>query len=374
MDKGSLDFGNDSVLNDPVLSRCGHGKRWDLCELADCREIWQLLQQQRKEQRRDEENWISAELAKKWRGKKSEYEIALEQKQRERIVNSDYEYLAAVKAEDLPDAIRTSDPKLFWDIFPDAITLKAAIQFKAVTLRQGQVLKEYFDADEGLPDYKKWDAIGKQIGFSGKTVEREFRVLLEKFFKAKATTGEREGAIEVVHVRGEPGLQYWRKQSIQFGEWKREWKELITDRKTICKLRQDGTAIIRSEKTPVPMSSGNELFAALIKQFAGEIPQDGCIRPECVSEADWEFNLRRAQRLLAEKKHVNGRWTAPEVATRLFRRGRLCRGCSTFLIRGFRINGRKITRAREYCDDACKMRAERRKKNRAGISKASAVS
>ena len=29
--------------------------------------------------------------------------------------------------------------------------------------------------------------------------------------------------------------------------------------------------------------------------------------------------------------------------------------------RGFRINGRQITRARRFCNDACKMRAERRK-------------
>jgi hypothetical protein len=44
----------------------------------------------------------------------------------------------------------------------------------------------------------------------------------------------------------------------------------------------------------------------------------------------------------------------------------LCRGCRTYLIRGFGINGRRITRAREFCDDACKMRAERRKSRMAG--------
>lgn len=56
MDRESLDFGNDSVLNDPVLRECEHGKRWDLCEMADCREIWLLLQEQREEHRKDEED------------------------------------------------------------------------------------------------------------------------------------------------------------------------------------------------------------------------------------------------------------------------------------------------------------------------------
>ena len=35
--------GNDSVLNDPVLGQCRHGKRWDLCEMSDYQETWQLL-------------------------------------------------------------------------------------------------------------------------------------------------------------------------------------------------------------------------------------------------------------------------------------------------------------------------------------------
>ncbi len=67
MDRESLDFGNDSVLNDPVLGQCAHGKRWDLCEMADCREIWQLLQEQRKEQRKDEEDWRISEIFPKRR-------------------------------------------------------------------------------------------------------------------------------------------------------------------------------------------------------------------------------------------------------------------------------------------------------------------
>ena len=99
------------------------------------------------------------------------------------------------------------------------------------------------NVDEGLPSYKRWDRIGKKIGCSGKTVEREFRDLVEKFLKSKDTTGEPGAAI-----RGERGLRYYRMHSVQFGEWRREWSELITDGKIIRELRQQRVPFIRSDQ------------------------------------------------------------------------------------------------------------------------------
>jgi len=364
VDRESLDFGNDPVLSDPELRDCVHGKRRDLCEMADCREIWQLLQKQRIDQRRDKEAVRISEIFPKRRMRITRYEIALEQNRKDPAVTSDYEYIANKNAEELPDAIPPRARKLFQKIFPDAITLRAAIQFKAVTLRQGQVLKEYFFSSEELPVHKRWSAIGRKIGFSGKTVEREFRVLVGKFLKTNATTGERGAPIEVVHVRGERRPRYYRRHSLQFGEWRREWSELITDRKIIQQLRKENTPMVRFDRTPISSSPVNRLFAALIRQLASDLPKDELIFSTDVRASDWEFNLRRAQRILAGKNHSAGPWTASEVAKKLARGGRICRGCRTYLIRGFRINGRRITRAREFCDDACKMRAERRKKRR----------
>jgi len=226
-------------------------------------------------------------------------------------------------------------------------------------------LKDYFASSEELPVHKQWDAIGRKIGFSGKTVEREFQGLVGKFLKTKATTGEHGANIVVVQIRGERRPRYYRKHSLQFGEWRRDWTELITDRKIIRKLREESTPVDRFDRTPIPSSPVNRLFGALIRQFADELRKDGLVCPKDVSASDWEFNLRRAQRVLAGKNHSTGPWTAAEVAKKLVRGGRLCRGCRTYLIRGFRINGRKISRAREFCDNACKMKAERRKKRTA---------
>jgi len=116
-----------------------------------------------------------------------------------------------------------------------------------------------------------------------------------------------------------------------------------------------------SNRTPILSSRVNWLFGELIRVFANQVSEPEHMPPEGIVAADWEYNVRRARRIL-ERKH-SGPWTPLEVYRALGRGARLCGTCRTFLIRGFRINGRRITRARKFCDDACKMKAERREKN-----------
>jgi hypothetical protein len=331
----------------------------ELCTSEDCREIWQLHQQALDEERREENARVYAQKALKKRGKtKSEFEIALEQSP---VSNcEDYEF--KITEDKFENESGPGDRrKLFRNIFADEITFRAALQFRVLTLRQACLVKAYLDSDDELPNHKRWAAIGRRIGRSGKTVEREFLNLVKKFLKTNANNDGRGATIEAVHVRGERQLRYYRKHSVRIGEWRRDWSELIIDKKIIRELRRFGGPVIRSEKTPIPSSPVNRLFGALISRFASD-SQGELMRPEEISESDWEFNISRTQRVLAGKQNLTGRWTAREVAKKLVRGGRLCGACRTYLIRGFRINGRRITRAKKYCDDACKMRAERRKK------------
>jgi len=303
---------------------------------------------------------VATQKARARRGKKkSRYEIALE---KSRITNrEDYDIKLPSQDDEQEREIHTG-AKLLRNVFPDEITLRAAVQFRAVTLRQAELLEAYFDSEEGLASYKMWEVIGRKIGCSGKTVEREFRTIVEKFLKPtpnKAGDGY-STAIEV-HVRGERKPRYYRRHSVRFGQWERNWSELITDQKIIRELRRQRVPMTRSNKTPILSSRVNWLFGELIRVFANEVPEPEHVPPKGISAADWEYNVRRARRIL-ERKHA-GPWTALEVYRTLGRGARLCNACRTFLIRGFRINGRRITRARKFCDDACKMRSERRKKN-----------
>lgn len=159
-------------------------------------------------------------------------------------------------------------------------------------------------------------------------------------------------------MRGERHPRYYRKHSIQIGEWRREWSELITDKKTIRELRRSGEAITRSYKTRIRSSPINRLFGALIRHFASDLPA-GDVRPYGISIQDWEYNLRKAERIL--KRKSPGPWTALEVYYALGSGAGLCGDCRTVLIRGFRINGQTTTRAKEFCNKACQMKAKRRK-------------
>lgn len=170
MDSKRLDFGNDLAGRQGSLGLCSHHQPWGSCSVEGCREVWRLYQQSLDEDRKVKGGRIHARKAKKSRGNtESEFEIALGESS---LFNHQEDDIG------LPEEVDESGPdsaqrKLFRNIFPDEITIRAAVQFKALTPRQANLLKAYFDSDEMLPNYKRWDFIGQKIRCSGKTVERE---------------------------------------------------------------------------------------------------------------------------------------------------------------------------------------------------------
>jgi hypothetical protein len=243
------------------------------------------------------------------------------------------------------------------------MTFRAALQYRVLKLSEICLIKAYMASDEELPDSKRWAAIGKRLGVSGKTVERRFRRLVEKLLKPRPLSSETNVAIKAVHVRGERQLQYYCKRSIQIGEYRRFWWEVITDEKLIRELRRQPLPMIRSNQIAVPLSPVNAMCAALIDRLASD-SQGEFLLPKDVSESDWEFNVSQANRMLESKKGLTRPGSRLEIAKKLVRGANRCGACRSYLIRGFRIGGRKITRRREYCDSTCKMRAERRKARR----------
>jgi hypothetical protein len=349
------------VEGDSASLRCEHGELLQSCTSERCAETWRLHREAVEEERREANDRIYAENAKrKRRQSKSEFEIAIEQSDVSK--REDYELK-------LPEEISQTTPapevprKLFRILFADEMTFRIALQYRVLKLSEVCLIKAYLDSDDELPDSKRWEAMGKRLGISGKTVERRFRRLVEKLLKPKPVSSEPTVAIKAVHVRGERQMQYYRKRSIRIGEWRRDWWELITDKKVIRELRRQQPRMIRSNKIAVPLSPVNAMFAALIDRL-GSDSQGEFLLPEEVSESDWEFNVWRAKRMLGRKKGLIGPGSRLEVAKKLVRGANRCGACRSYLIRGFRIGGRKITRRREYCDGACKMRAERRKVRR----------
>jgi hypothetical protein len=347
----------DSTQDDSLSLRCEHGELLQSCIMESCIEMWRLYQQAINEKQREYDEWVYAQNAKRKRGKsKSEFEIAIEQPG---VSNKREDYELKLPEETLETTPAPEVPrKMFRTLFADEMTFRAALQFRVLKLSEACLVKAYLASNDKLPDSKRWAAIGKRLGISGKTVERRFRRLVGKLLKSRLLGSENNGTVKAVHVRGERKLRYYRIRSIKIGEWKRDWTELITDKKVIRELRRKTAPMIRLKKTPIPSSPVNRLFGALIRHFASDLPA-GDVRPYDITVHDWEYNLRWAERLL--KRKSAGPWTALEVHRILTRGAGLCDTCHTLLIRGFKINGSRITRAKEFCDKACQMRAERRK-------------
>lgn len=353
------------------LEACRHGRSYEKCEEPQCQEIWRMSQETLEEMRALANRKPLAKAS--W--SKSEYEIELEKRAQD-LKPEDYEIKLPDKDPDRDDDVAEPDQvpsnNNFRTVFPNEETLWAAVQYRVLTLRERKLLKAYFESDKNLPAYKRWKAIGNKIGCSDKTVARDFKKLVGKFLKKRDDRqglGERPN-IMAVHVRGERGVHFYYRRQLRFGQWSRETRELITDRATLRELCKKTEFVEDSEATPVPLSSTNRLFAGLIRVFATEIPDDESSVPEGVSPADWEYNLRRGRALLAAKKNHSGPWTPYEVGMLFARHSRQCAACRTNLILGFRIDGHRITRSRRFCDDACKMKAERITKKRASTNRA----
>jgi hypothetical protein len=347
----------DFVEDDASL-RCKHGELLHSCTLDGCAEIWALYQESAREKRRELNDRIYAENAKRKRRKsKSEFEIAIEQSG----ISKRQDYEPKLTEEILETELEPEIPrKLLKNIFADEMTFRVALQYRMLKLSEECLIKAYMASDEEPSDYKRWAAIGKRLGVSGKTVERRFRRLVEKFLTQKPPSGESTHTVKTTHIRGDRQLQYHHRRSIQIGEYRRFSWELITDKKLIQELRRQPPPMIRSNQIAVPLSPVNAMFAAVINRLATDSERE-VVLPAGIGESDLEFNVTRAKRVLASKKGLAGPWTRLETAKKLVRGAGLCRACRTFLIRGFRIGGRKITRARQFCDDSCKMKTERRK-------------
>ena len=97
--------------------------------------------------------------------------------------------------------------------------------------------------------------------------------------------------------------------------------------------------------------------------------QDDCC-PHGFNQREWNENLLRAKGLIEKRKlgtNDLGVITGAIVSRRrgVSWRKQLCGWCHTPLLIGYSLNGHQITRAKEFCSDACKMNKRRSRARRA---------
>jgi len=340
---------------DKLPERCGHGAVWRDCEDFVCREIWQLAEEQVKEicqqyalgyvaQR-------TAELKEKEKGDLGEQKTAEE-------IELDKQITKAWDDKDKGRTVSRNRSGLPYD----HITIRAMHQFGAISERQARIAHMMLDYKG---QSRPWNRIADNLGCSDKTVTREVNrinsVLSEK---KRSSIDYPAGSILIVRTRGQRAVEYWLTQEIRFRNWRKTWRELITDPAEIRRLRREGRPVIYRRQIPYRQSPMNRLFGALIRELGQEFKDpsnrlpDGAEWPPIEFADDWGFNLQKARKLLS-KRYPGGSWTTLQVYQALGRRSALCNGCRTPVLRGFRIGGHLVTQRAKYCDAACKMKSRR---------------
>jgi hypothetical protein len=129
--------------------------------------------------------------------------------------------------------------------------------------------------------------------------------------------------------------------------------------------------------TMVRSSPMNNLHAALALAIYRQ--DRGC--PDGFNRKEWKENLLRAKDLISRRKLATsdlGDITGAIIPRRREKnwRKQLCGWCHTPLLIGYSLNGHKITRAKRFCSDACKMNQQRflaRRRRRQGLTEATSV-
>jgi hypothetical protein len=170
----------------------------------------------------------------------------------------------------------------------------------------------------------------------------------------------------ITRIRGTRQPDVWTRHTFRLGSREMSWSERVTD------PTQRRVALATRHSLPerpyrqLPTTRMRSLVTALALHLAGlKIPNDAETRRLRKSPV-WNRNVAWAERTL---KRACSRTKRPitslaDILRVLGRRGPLCRACHTPILVGCRIGGHTISRARDFCCDACKMQVQRRRGRR----------
>jgi hypothetical protein len=255
------------------------------------------------------------------------------------------------KTENAP--ARESLWEMILDIFPDDREIDRAAMHVPLDPRDAQLLKRVRAnlADTGRLNIAK---LAHHDGLSRRTVKKRITTLLSIFLKKGRQPTAKAGLIEAVKIKGERSPRYYLRHEFAFGEWRSVVKE---------RIRKPPLPVPVGHATHCRQSPMNRLFDALIVEFAN-LPKTSP-RPAPEFASDWDFNCRRGETLL---KKAPRPLNAQTVYYALGKHSKPCKSCRAPILPGFRLAGRTVTRAKEFCDDACRVKYQRESLKRNQVS------
>jgi hypothetical protein len=209
-----------------------------------------------------------------------------------------------------------------------------------------------------------WRVVARLAGGSPDRARRE---LGPAFHRWHAVCGPNdqlvpESQTTITRVRGIRQPDVWRRHTFRLGSREMSWSERVTDLTERRAALATHHSLLKRNLRQLPTTTMRSLTTALALHLAGlKIPDDAATK-RLKDSADWSHNLAWAERKL---KRARSRTTRPitsvaDILRVLAGTDPLCRACHTPILAGCRIGGRMVSRAREFCCDACKMQMRRK--------------
>jgi hypothetical protein len=223
--------------------------------------------------------------------------------------------------------------------------LQAMVRAGAITSAQRDVLELRLYGET-------WKEVGKILDI---TVRAARRLADPDRFGPSRPSDLVHGTVIGRRISGEKKVRYLKVRKDKFKNWERTLLEPISE--PVAKPNIDPAIQKYVRQSPM-----RELYAALIGHFSRKGFRTP---PPEVSAAEWKFNLKHAKRILLKNRRRLLGLSPLDIYRSLGRGKKLCPGCRTPILVGFRLGGELITRRKNYCDDICKKKAQRRAKDTA---------
>jgi hypothetical protein len=210
-----------------------------------------------------------------------------------------------------------------------------------------------------------WRAVAARAGCSP---ERARRAMLPAVHRWHTMAGRNdrltlESHVVITRVRGSRQGDVWTRHTYRLGRREMSWSERVTSRKERRAALATPDTQLERHYLEIPTTRMRRLALALMLRLSGlPIPDDEMTRCLTASRA-WEHNIQWAERKLRRARSRTKRPTVSvaDILRVLAHGNRLCRAWHTPILAGCRIDGHMVTRGREFCSDACKMRVQRRR-------------
>ncbi len=250
--------------------------------------------------------------------------------------------------------------------FPDKEAIFIGRYYRLLTETQAKILsaiaewkvaaKEGGDSRQEVRQPTKF-GIAKVTGLSRRTVQKELPKL--RPFLSEGGPGRlNTEALTIVRERGNRKRRFYVVRSARLGERKQRWRALVTG-KELARLKGLGVPLEKEVLVPIPDSPTrillHKLWTALVHKRGKRTTYKG---------PDWNYNIEWARKRVFGKSKSADAFQPDAILTRLTRKLPICRQCHTPILAGCKLAGKRITRGREYCDDACKMKGARRRQRK----------